>query len=125
MMRLLLFAFCFLVGTYTTADALTGNAWRPLPEGARRLYVAGVIDTWQWSTRMTEFAKKKSPGYAPQAVESMLLPAMTCIHDKMTYEQAMGVVEKYMTQNPEDWHHEMADLVWMALSSTCPGPGKK
>jgi hypothetical protein len=43
-----------------------------------------------------------------------------CAGDRMTREQAVAIVEKYVTDHPEEWHLPMAGLVLIALGEGCP-----
>jgi len=103
----------------STADAFTGTKWRALPEAARAAYVAGVVDTWENVNLLTQAEKKKDPRYKPTDVEVLFSPTTTCAHDEITYVQAIAIVDKYMSQNPEEWHQPMAILVWSAFAKSC------
>jgi hypothetical protein len=43
-----------------------------------------------------------------------------CAGDRMTREQAVAIVEKYVTDHPEEWHLPMAGLVLIAIGEACP-----
>jgi hypothetical protein len=63
--------------------------------------------------------EKKSQGL-PEELPSAVTHIVECAsRNKMTYEQIIAVVEKYMQKNPEVWHERMSILVFNAVDEAC------
>jgi hypothetical protein len=43
----------------------------------------------------------------------------------MAYEQTVAIIDKYMQNNPAEWHQSMASLVWVAMNEACTPKEKK
>jgi hypothetical protein len=104
--------------------ALTGNEWRQLSLPSQQAYVIGVTDTWNLleSVRLESIplAMEKEPQEAP----SIITHLMNCLNE-MTYGQGVAIVEKYMRDNPAEWHKSMAFLIWNAAHEACTSTEKK
>jgi hypothetical protein len=108
-----------MASTAHTASNFTGNDWRPLAAAARGMYVLGVIDG---VLEMASHERRASP---TSTTENSLLARIVeklerCAGDRMTREQAVAIVEKYVTDHPEKWHLPMAGLVLIAMGEACP-----
>jgi hypothetical protein len=96
-----------------------------LPEHARQAYVIGVLDVWTSTVNAAKEVNKDNPRYIPSTEVRMFSPATTCFRENMTYVQAVAIVDKYMSQHPENWDYGMADIVWAAMHETCNPPEKR
>jgi hypothetical protein len=108
-----------LVSMVSTAHAgsnFTGDDWRPLAAEARGMYVLGVIDGVLEMSRHERSANPTLGSLLARIVEKL----ERCAGDRMTREQAVGLVEKYVTDHPEQWQRSMADLVLIAMGDACP-----
>lgn len=74
---------------------------------------------WSHMALRIKVAKEANPQYEPSRLELMFTPITNCLHDRMTYGQTYAIVDKYMSQNPEDWHYGMANITWDAVSKAC------
>ena len=43
----------------------------------------------------------------------------------MTYKQVSAITDKYIDENPTEWHYAMPDLIWSAVAKACTAPEKK
>jgi hypothetical protein len=43
----------------------------------------------------------------------------------MSYGQVNSIVEKYMEDNPSQWHYDMAGLIRVAMNEPCTPTEKK
>jgi hypothetical protein len=109
----------------SAVDALTGNDWRMLPERVRQGYVTGVLDVWTTVVDVSKEVQKGNPRYIPSTEVRMFSPATTCYRENMTYGQVFAVVDRYMSQHPENWDYAMATLVWDTMHQTCNPPDKR
>jgi hypothetical protein len=105
-----------MVSTAHAASNFTGHSWRPLAAEARAMYVLGVIDGVLEMGRHERSANPTLSSLLARIVEKL----ERCAGDRMTREQAVAIVEKYVTDHPEQWHLSMADLVLIATGEACP-----
>jgi Ssp1 endopeptidase immunity protein Rap1a len=105
-----------LVSTAHAASNFSGNDWRPLTAEARGLYVLGVIDGVLEMGRHERSANPTLSSLLARIVEKL----ERCAGDRMTRGQAIALVEKYVTDHPEQWQLSMADLVLIAMGEACP-----
>ena len=105
-----------MVSTAHAASNFTGNDWRPLAAEARAMYALGVIDGVLEMGRHERSANPTLSSLLARIVEKL----ERCAGDRMTREQAVAIVEKYVTDHPEQWHLSMADLVLIAMGEGCP-----
>jgi hypothetical protein len=105
-----------MVSTAHAASNFTVNDWRPLAAEARGLYVLGVIDGVLEMGRHERSANPTLSSLLARIVEKL----ERCAGDRMTREQAVALVEKYVTDHPEQWQLSMADLVLIAMGDACP-----
>lgn len=94
---------------------VSGNDWLALDEGVRVIYVAGVIEAWLHLWGVT----KIPPPEQPTRTTGILSTFGECTN-KMTYKQIYAIVEKWMKENPSQWHNNMVGLVGLALARNCP-----
>jgi len=117
---LLSVALCIvLLASRSSALAFTGNEWRSMSQPERLMYVAGVMDAWFNVAAVTKVIKQSDPTHHPGIVERILAQITDCTQERMTYQQSHAIVEKYMNQNPESWHQDMASITWAAMSKAC------
>ena len=105
--------------TALPAFAMTGNEWRGWPETGRLGYVWGVVDTWSVLQKL-EARQQLEERSEQSSIVAMHTDLALCIQ-KMSYVQMSAIVEKYMQNNPAEWHYLMASLVWSAIHETCSG----
>ena len=97
----------------SSAAAVTGNDWRDLPASARATYVSGVVDN------LVDFGaavRSLVPAEKRTASEKMLVSFEDCIaKTPRPPSQLVAIVEKYVKDNPGQWHTRMSGLVFEAL----------
>ena len=100
--------------------AMSGNDWKQLRLGEQQAYVWGVVDTW------TNFTQAIEPSGKPSSSEvlKMFTDLTRCVRKGLTYGQMVAIVQKYMENNPSQWHFAMASLVWTAIDEACGFKGK-
>ena len=95
------------------AAAMTGNEWRALPVAARTSYVTGVVDNF---TDVATAVKTLVPPEKRTASEKMLVSFEECIAGTpRPQSQLVAIVDKYIKDNPGQWHTRMSGLVFEAL----------
>jgi Rap1a immunity proteins len=109
----------------SSAGAVTGNDWRALPAAARASYVTGVVDN------LVDFGaavRSLVPAEKRTASEKMLVSFEDCIaKTPRPPSQLVAIVEKYVKDNPAQWHARMSGLVFEALrcKDAAGAPGVK
>jgi len=102
-----------LSGWPSPASAMTGNEWRALPTAARTSYVTGVVDN------LVDFGaavRSLVPAEKRTASEKMLVSFEECIvRTPRPPSQLVAIVDKYVKDNPAQWHGRMSGLVFEAL----------
>jgi hypothetical protein len=99
------------------SEAMSGNEVRKLSHAGRAFYVGAVVDTWIMLRDLHQSVPTLSQ---PSAVDRALIDLANCANERrMTYEQALAVVEKYMADNPGEWGYEMPVIVWRAFNHMC------
>ncbi|HEV8227136.1 MAG TPA: hypothetical protein VGQ74_09035 [Methylomirabilota bacterium] len=97
----------------SSAAAVTGNDWLALPAAARASYVTGVVDN------LVDFGaavRSLVPAEKRTASEKMLVSFEDCIaKTPRPPSQLVAIVEKYVKDNPGQWHGRMSGLVFEAL----------
>jgi len=103
-----------LSGWPSPAFAMTGNEWRALPMAARTSYVTGVVDN------LVDFGaavRSLVPAEKRTASEKMLVSFEECIvRTPRPPGQLVAIVDKYVKDNPAQWHGRMSGLVFEAPS---------
>ena len=104
-----------------SAAAMTGNEWRALPVAARSSYVTGVVDN------LVDFGaavRSLVPAEKRTASEKMLVSFEECIaKTPRPPSQLVAIVDKYIKDNPTQWHGRMSGLVFEALRCRVAGAG--
>jgi Rap1a immunity proteins len=114
--RAFLLTVCLLFAV--EASAITsGNEWKQFPLEARQGYILGVVDTWAYFGEAASLAGQQPP------VVIIFTELVKCAGG-MTYGQINAIVQKYMENNPAEWHFSMASLVWSALHEVCKPTSK-
>jgi len=102
-----------LSGWPSPASAVSGNEWRALPMAARTSYVTGVVDN------LVDFGaavRSLVPAEKRTASEKMLVSFEECIvRTPRPPSQLVAIVDKYIKDNPAQWHGRMSGLVFEAL----------
>lgn len=97
-----------------------GNEYLKVPPVARVAYVAGVVDAYINLKATVEAKRSSTPSYVPGSFEGIIGEASSCLTG-MPYSQIVAIVDKYVKDHPEKWHHPMADTIFGALWTTCKG----
>jgi hypothetical protein len=107
--------FCGLLAPLSpsAAQAMTGNDWRALPTAAKAAYVSGVVDN------LVDFGaavRSLVPAEKRTGSEKMLVSFEDCINKTpRPPSQLVAIVDKYVKENPSQWHARMSGLVFEAL----------
>jgi hypothetical protein len=106
-MRQVLGVMC-LVGAILTAPNVA-----PLRFG----YVIGIVD----SIEFLRLIDRQAPSTLVVDSPSSRLVALIdrCLGQRMTREQVVEIVDKYVRDHPGEWHYQMPDLVLSALRAAC------
>jgi len=104
--------FCGLLAP-PSARAVTGNDWRALPASAKTAYVSGVVDNFvDFGTAVRSLV----PAEKRSGSEKMLVSFEDCIaKTPRPPSQLVAIVDKYLKENPAQWHVRMSGLVFEAL----------
>ena len=98
------------------AAAMTGNEWRALPVAARSSYVTGVVDNF---VDVGTAIRTLVPAEKRTASEKMVVAFEECIsRTPRPPSQLVAIVDKYIKDNPANWHGRMSGLVFEAIR--CP-----
>jgi hypothetical protein len=95
------------------AKALTGNQWKELSQVTQGYYVMGVIDGWRYVGAAALAIKERNTS----------TELIKCVM-KIPYSQTIGIVQKYMQDNPAIWHYSMEELIWLAAVGACDAMSK-
>jgi hypothetical protein len=110
-----LIAACLLFAV--DATAITGSEWKQLPPAVQHYYIIGVLDGWNNVGTITLLAEEKAP------IGSGFTKQIECTAG-MAYTQINAIIQKYMENNPSQWHNSMALLLWPALAEVCAPASK-
>ena len=75
----------------------------------------GVVDTWGNIVQMYQVTKE-----VPNIATDSFVRLNNCMAKGMTYNQIFAIVEKFMADDPSQWHTEMSSIVWAAINNACP-----
>ena len=104
-----------------SAAAMTGNEWRALPAAARTSYVTGVVDNF---VDVGTAIRSLVPAEKRTASEKMVVAFEECIsRTPRPPSQLVAIVDKYIKDNPGQWHTRMSGLVFEALRCRDAGSG--
>ena len=109
-----LIGFYILVVLIADATAMDGNGWKQLPPGAQQSYIMGVVDTWGNVAELVKALNRQ-----PMGVEKIFIDHVACAQEKMTYAQMIAIVDKFIADNPSQWHYSMPSLISDALRAAC------
>jgi hypothetical protein len=116
---LLMVVICLLFAVDAWAN-ITGNEWKQLGRGEQQGYIMGVVDAWQH----LGYAASQSKIQPPSSTVTYFTQPLKCVTQGMTYAQMIAIVQKYLEDNPYQWHYGMSSLIWTALDLACPATGK-
>ena len=85
----------------------TGNGYLQMPDVQRRAYVMGLFDGFMSSTII---------GGDVTVVERV----KSCMSGVKSH-QVMAIFDKYLRDNPPEWHEDSNLLFLQAISHMCPG----
>lgn len=108
--RLSLIFTLFILVTPSLALGITGNDWKKLSETGQLSYVAGVTEGWNIAAVIEEDKLK---------TKDAMSHLVSCFARGMTVLQITSMVEKYMKEHPEQWHHEMSVIVFFTMTDAC------
>jgi hypothetical protein len=100
-------------------SAITGREWKQWSPEGRTTYVMGVTDAWQNVETVRRASNRAAADNAPHEAPSIFTPLINCMRQRMTYIQITATVDKYLENNPSQWHYDMASLVWTAMNEAC------
>ena len=97
------------------AAAFTGNEYRALTPLARLAYVVGVVDGWDMVSATSRTIEGSMPGWF-----GVYTDVLECMRSKgMSNGQVHAIVEKYVRENPANWHARGSELVALAMHEAC------
>ena len=114
---LVLFVIIIPLSVYGTATTLVpnsflkGNGWKDLSHSGKLGYGMGIVDgilftsAWERGGNSLEWLRPCVVG--------------------MTDSQVFAIIQKYIDDNPGDWHDEMHTIVFRAFLDTCNNSPKK
>jgi hypothetical protein len=109
-------AWLLLAVAYGDAAAASGNDYQKWDASAKLFYVIGVLEGWA----SIDEALKGTKSTEPPALGELQLSVVRCMSTKgMTMGQAEAIVNKYIADNPAEWHNRMAYLVLRAMLNAC------
>jgi hypothetical protein len=95
------------------AGAMTGNDWRALPAPAKTAYVSGVVDNL---VDVGAAVRSLVPAEKRSGSEKLLVSFEDCIaKTPRPPKQLVAIVDRYIKENPAQWHSRMSGLVFEAL----------
>jgi len=98
------------------ARAMNGNDWKKLSQGQQQGYIVGVVDTWMNIDQLLSYNPKERTG----AVATGFTTLAKCVTQGMTYGQMTAIVQKYIENNPSQWHYTMPSIIEAAFFEVCP-----
>ena len=105
--RLGILTFLVIVGLTTVAvgqtSTFTGNAFRRSPVSQRTGYAIGLVS----GLSVAKFQGPEATGILVECLKGM------------TYGQLLAIIEKYIADNPAEWHHHMNQIANDALVGAC------
>lgn len=125
--RILLALLLLLTLTTSAWGYVTGNEYRGFRDDTRLAYVLGVLDGWQ-QIGANLAPPSKSPIVEPDAkvmqvqllyVRLFLDLSRCAVEKQMTHRQTGAIVDKYVSDNPGEWHLPMAFVVFKAMIAAC------
>ena len=117
---LFVIAWPFMLFRTLPALAIDGSQWRQMPNDAKSVYIMGVVDTWGNVRKAVEHLKKQRGREETSALEQSYVDLVNCITRRgMRYVQVVAIVEKHMTDNPDQWNYGMSSNVWSAVQRVC------
>ena len=103
-----------LLGVVSEGWAISGNDWLASSDSGRMYYIMGVVEGWQgFLVSYEHFGDKTMAAYVTYKEIN------TCIKP-MTFGQMKAIAEKYLKENPNEWHSRMESLTFLALYAACP-----
>ncbi len=85
----------------------SGNGYLQMAEPQRHAFAMGLFDAFMASTAI---------GSDVGVVHRIKDCAMG-----MKSNQVMAILDKYLRDHPEEWHHDMGMMFLRTISQTCPG----
>lgn len=86
----------------------TGNDWNKYNEDVHLSYILGIVHGWGFASWKHGDAKWSE----------LYAPLDTCL-SKMKLGQLVAIFDKYLKENPEEWDHSVASLLFDRLSVVC------
>jgi hypothetical protein len=99
------------------ANALSVNQWKGLSLTQQQYYVIGVFDGGYAFRDTILQAQEQTP------VITGFTKLVECAAG-MEFVQILAIIQKYLENNPAEWHYGMALLVLTALNEACAPKSK-
>lgn len=110
---ILIVCWLLAVAAREAAAGIKGNDFQALSETARMYYVLGTIDAW--GNVGVESLALNAP-----VVDTLYGDVSRCVTGRqMTQGQGLAIVDKYIRDNPAQWHKDMSILIWYAFREAC------
>jgi hypothetical protein len=101
-----------------SASAATGNDWLKWSKDAQQFYVTGVFEGWN---QAVPFCKQTHDDC--EFIINLAKPFLSCFTGS-PYSQIFAIIQKYMQDHPQQWHQNMALLIWTAVAESCNNSAK-
>lgn len=92
----------------SAVSGFTGNDWQRSSTDGKVMYLVGILDGWEFAEGVHNVRKHSDD---PSLIH--------CWDKNMTYGQFLAMVEKYMTEHPQNWHEIMPIIVLRTLNQIC------
>ncbi len=102
---------CLVLSTGEAA-AFTGSDYQKLTATERALYVAGAVEGWFAADRVLK--ARPSPLF-----NSIFGKIVRCVSGRLSTVEVRGIVDRYLTKNPNERKQPMGELVTLALEEGC------
>lgn len=112
MKRIILGVFVLMLSYPANCLAYSGNEWGQWDDITKAVYVAAVLDAFQFSAINLDIPK------GVDVIHDMQKEIIECAKD-MTPQQMGAIVKKYVEKHPQDSHRPMSVLVYRAFTDTC------
>ncbi len=118
-MKKIFFLCCVLFLTSEkSALAMDVTKWENLAKVSKFAYVIGVLEGWFFWDDLTMYAVTEELAKALSPTEQLRHEIVTCMKGRKT-DQALAVVQRYVTENPKEWHKSMTSMIYNALGDAC------
>jgi hypothetical protein len=119
-MKKIFFLCCvlFLMGEKSAlALALDGTTWERLPDMAKDFWIVGVTEAFVALDGLTIIDKEKLS--VELSVKEQVYHNISLCLQAQKKAQTTAIVQKYVTENPKQWHDPMIIIFLNALRDAC------